>query len=191
MKRLAKYTSKECLRMLVSGIFYSKLEYCLPVFGNVSGLNEYGESSKMRGMTVADCNKLQVVQNAVNRILTGARVGTRTEDLLIETGALSVHQMIASTTLLLVFKVLKTGKPAYLANKLEIIREAGMAVRGWGGPTVRVPNYHLDVSRAGFIYRGAKLFNKLSRILREETRTEVFKAQMKSWVRRNISIKPS
>ena len=118
-------------------------------------------------------------------------MGTRTEDLLFETGALSVHQMIASTTLLMVFKVMKTGKPAYLANKLEIIREAGMAVRGWGGPTARVPNYHLDVSRAGFIYRGAKLFNRLPRILREETRTEVFKAQMKNWVRRNISIKPS
>ena len=66
--------------------------------------------------------------------------------------------MIASTTLLLVFKVMKTGKPAYLANKLEIIREAGMAVRGWGGPIARVPNYQLDVSRAGFIYRGAMLY---------------------------------
>ena len=42
----------------------------------------------MRGMMVADCNKLQVLQNTVNRILTGARVGTRTEDLPFETGAI-------------------------------------------------------------------------------------------------------
>ena len=67
--------------MLTSGIFYSKLEYCLPVFGNNSGMGSYGESSKMRGMTAADCKKIQVLQNLVNR----ARVGTRTEDLLIDT----------------------------------------------------------------------------------------------------------
>ena len=102
-----------------------------------------------------------------------------------------------STNLLLVFTVMKTGNPVYLANKLEIIREAEMAVRGLGGlrglggPTARVPNHHLDVSRAGFIYRGAKLFNRLPRILREETRSEVLKAQMKHRVRRNLSIKPS
>ena len=152
MKRLSRYTIRMSLRMLTSGIFYSKLEYCLSVFGNNSGIGRYVESSKMRGMTAADCNKLQVLQNSVNRILTGARFGTRTEDLLIETNTISVHQMIAFSTLLMVFKVLKSGKPAYLAKKLEITREAGMAVRGWDGPTVKVPNYYLDISRAGFIY---------------------------------------
>ena len=191
LKRLSRYTSRMSLRMLTSGMFYSKLEYCLPVFGNNSGMGRYGESSKMRGMTAADCNKLQVLQNSVNRILTGARVGTRTEDLLIETNTISVHQMIAFSTLLMVFKVLKSGKPTYLAGKLEVIREAGMSVRGWDGPKVKVPNYNLDISRAGFIYRGAKLFNKLPRALREEERTEVFKKELKIWVRKNVSIKPS
>ena len=61
---------------------------------------------KMRGMTAADCNKLQILQNSVNRILTGARVGTRTDDLLFETNTISVHQMIAFSTILMVFKVL-------------------------------------------------------------------------------------
>ena len=191
LKRLSKYTSRKSLKMLANGIFYSKLEYCLPVFGNNSGIDRYGESSKMRGMTAADCNKLQVIQNSVNRILTGARFGTRTEDLLMETNTMSVHQLIAFSTIFMVFKVLKSGKPAYLARKLEITREAGMAVRGWDGPTVKVPNYYLDISRAGFIYRGAKLFNKLPRTLREEKRTEVFKAELKFWVRRNVSIKAS
>ena len=191
LKRLSRYTSRKSLRMLASGIFYSKLEYCLPVFGNYSGIGGYGESSKMRGMTAADCNKLQVLQNSVNRILTGARVGTRTEDLLNETNTISVHQMIAFSTLLMVFKVLKSGKPTYIARKLGITREAGMAMRGWDGLTVKVPNYYLDISRGGFIYRGAKLFNKLPRTLREEKRTEAFKTELKIWVRRNVSIKPS
>ena len=99
--------------------------------------------------------------------------------------------MIAFSTILMVFKVLNSGKPTYLARKLEVIREAGMTVRRWDGSTVKVPNYYLDISRAGFIYRGAKLFNKLPRALREEQRTEVFKKELKIWVRGNVSIKPS
>ena len=35
LKRLSRYTSRKSLRMLASGIFYSKLEYCLPVFGTI------------------------------------------------------------------------------------------------------------------------------------------------------------
>ena len=59
--------------------------------------------------------------------------------------------MIVFSTLLMVFKVLKSVKPTYLARKLEVMRAAGIAVRGWDGPTVKVPNYYLDISRAGFI----------------------------------------
>ena len=91
----------------------------------------------------------------------------------------------------MVFKVLKSGKPTYIARKLGITREAGMATRGWDGPTVKIPNYYLDISRGGFMYRGAKLFNKLPRTLRKEKKTEVFKTELKIWVRRNVSIKPS
>ena len=41
LRRLSKYMSTERLKMMVSGIFYSKLMYCLPVFGNVHGLDIY------------------------------------------------------------------------------------------------------------------------------------------------------
>ena len=66
LKRLSKYMSTERLKMMVSGIFYSKLMYCLPVIGNVHGLDIYRDSKgRSAGMTVTDCNKLQVLQNRV------------------------------------------------------------------------------------------------------------------------------
>ena len=68
--------SKKRLSMLSGGIFYSKLVYCLAVFGNVSGLQNYREDARMAGMTSDDCNKLQVIQNSMNKLLTGARKGT-------------------------------------------------------------------------------------------------------------------
>ena len=41
LKRLSKYMSRERLKLFSHGIFYSKLSYCLPVFGNVFGLHKY------------------------------------------------------------------------------------------------------------------------------------------------------
>ena len=84
--------------MMVSGIFYSKLMYCLQVFGNVHGLNIYKDSKgRSAGITVTDCNKLQVLQNSM---ITGARQGVATVDLLRDTNSLSIQQMVAyySTT---------------------------------------------------------------------------------------------
>jgi hypothetical protein len=123
--------------MMVSGIFYSKLMYCFPVFGNVHGLAMYRDTrGRSAGMTVNDCNKLQVLQNSVNGLITGARYGVATADLLSDTNTLSVQQMVAYYTLVLVHKITKTGKPAYLAGRLKLRREDERELRGWGGLTV-------------------------------------------------------
>ena len=55
----------------------------------------------MAGMTADNCNKLKVIQNSLNGLLTGARKETPTKDLLD--------------------KVIQTGKPEYIANKLELV----------------------------------------------------------------------
>ena len=141
-------------------------------------------------MTVADCNRLQVVQNNVMRILTGARMRTSTKDLLAETKSLSVHQMIAYTTLMMVFNVMEYGKPEYLAKKLHYAKNSGHEEGGRGGLKLRVPDYSLDISRAGFLYRGARLFNMLPRILREEKKRGLFKTGLRKWITNNVSIRP-
>jgi hypothetical protein len=74
-RRLSKYMSEERLKMMVSEISYSKLMYCMPVSGNVHGLAIRSSSS---GMTVNECNQLQVPQNSVNRLITGASTGVAT-----------------------------------------------------------------------------------------------------------------
>ena len=82
--------SKKRLSMLSGGIFYLKLVYCLAVIGNVSGMLNYREGARMAGMTADDCNKLQVIQKSLNRLLISARKGTPTMDLLERTGTMSI-----------------------------------------------------------------------------------------------------
>ena len=111
--------SRERLKMFASGIFYSKLSYCLPVYGNVFGLEKYKEeNSRYTSFTISDNSKLQVLQNKMNRLLTGADKYTSTADLLVRTNSLSIQQMIAFQTIMMTYKIMKTKKPTYLSNKL-------------------------------------------------------------------------
>ena len=96
LKRLSKYMSKEKLRYFSSGIFYSKLNYCLPVFGNIFGLDKYKEENRRYfSFTVKDNHNLQVLQNKLNKLLLNAQYNTSTADLLQQTDSLSIHQMVA------------------------------------------------------------------------------------------------
>ena len=81
-------------------------------------------------MTVTDCDKLQVQQNSVNRLITGARQGTATTYLLDDTNSLSVQQMVAYYTIIMVQKITQTGKPAYLAGRLSLRQENARELRG-------------------------------------------------------------
>ena len=55
---------------------------------------------------------------------------------------------------------------------------------------IQQPNYTLNISREGFIYRGAAIFNKLDENLRNETKLQKFKDGVKEWVKTNITIRP-
>ena len=68
-----------------------------------------------------------------------------------------------------------TGKSAYLAERLSLRQENVRELRGWGGRTVEIPEYSLETSRAGFVYRGGRLYNSLSRNLSEEMVISKFK----------------
>ena len=70
-------------------------------------------------MTSEDCNKLQVIQSSLNRLLTGIRKGTPAKNLLERTGSMSIMKMVVYHTLTMVHKVIQTGKPEYIAEKLE------------------------------------------------------------------------
>ena len=189
IKMMAKHMKRENLKFFVSGIFYSKLNYCLPVYGNVLGLETYKEdNSRHQSYTTKDNNKLQVLQNSVNRVLLDARYDTPTEVLLRKTGSLSIQQMIAYHTTVLAYKIVKVGKPSYIRERLQE-KKCGIGLRN-KHRSIIVNNKKLAISREGFIYRAATLLNKIGEELRAEEKLGKFKMNLKKWILENISIKP-
>ena len=55
--------------------------------------------------------------------------------------------------------------------------------------TITPVNNRLNLTRAGFIYRGTALFNQLPFSLRTCTRIKKFKEDTKTWVLLNVDIK--
>ena len=167
-----------------SGLFYSKLIYCIQVFGTVWDVKSHDVSCRRSpAFTREDNRKLQVIQNKVLRLKTGLPYDTPTKDLIKESGDLSVQQLIAYTSLVTAQKSIVNHEPAYLADKLKCSpRNSNILLP---------PNYKLSVSRNGFFYRTVILFNNLPVDLQVRMDPKEFKRRAKAWIMENIPAKPS
>ena len=137
-----------------------------------------------------DSRRPQILQNKLVRLKTGLGWHTPTKQLLEASGDLSVQQLVAYHTVMTVFKVLNSDKPAYICSKLELRRPQNDEVFPQRQKnTITVKNCRLSLSRGGFIYRGSKLFNSLPLNMRIEPKISSFRSKLKKWVRENVNIK--
>ena len=74
--------------------------------------------------------------------------------------------MVACQTAVMTHKIVQTRKPCYIADKMKP-RPSQRRLRGGAG-MLHMPQYKLSVSREGFIYRGAYVYNMLDEHIREE-----------------------
>ena len=192
LKKLSQHTCKKKLAILANGIFYSKLEYALPLIASTWNLDVYKDAgSKINNFSKEDCRKLQVLQNEVCRILLGKhhiyfKQSLSTEELLHRLDRLSIHQLGVYSTVMLVKKSIIYRSPGYFMNKLKNKDQSSLRTCEKLCPL----NVKLNLSRSSFFYRGIKLFNSLPSVLQEETSLTRFQIELKKWICKNISIKP-
>ena len=185
LKKLVKLMPKSRFNMICQGVFYSKLLYCLQIVGNIWGIDTADLITRRYStFTKEDNRRLQTLQNKVMQMKTGLPPFTPTRTLLDKSGDLSVQQLIAFTTLTTCHKIIQTGKPLALANKFN----RGLSRNRYG--TVMRIEANLTLSRGGFFYRAALLFNKLPQDLKNETMTNSFKKKVKQWIKLNVPEKP-
>ena len=169
-------------KQICSGLFYSKLIYCIQIFGNVWNIPNCDETNRRsRAFTQEDNRKLQVLQNKILRLKTGLSFESSTASLPTASRDLSIQQLTAYTSLLTAHKCIIHQEPVYLASKFRRLPNS---------TNVSPPNYTLSVSRDGFFYRTAALYNLLPISLRSETNPHKFKKLLKPWITANIPIKP-
>ena len=96
--------------------------------------------------------------------------------------------MTAYHTVVLTKKIISTGKPSYIAQRMTKL--GGVDLR-YNKGKVMVQKRKLAISREGFIYRAAVLYNAIDEDLRSEENVERFKSGLRKWVSENISVKQS
>ena len=173
-------------KIICQGLFYSKLLYCLQVFGNVWGIgNNDLVTRRYTAFSKEHNRKLQTLQNKVLRMKTGLPPRTSTKTLIETSGDLSVQQLTAFSTLSTCHKMIASCKPRALSGKLK---NGSTLTRQ--GTNIRI-DANLTLSRGAFLYRAATLFNKLPQDIREDMSMQSFKKKIKNWIKLNVPVKPS
>ena len=190
IQRLSLVMPKDKLKILAEGIFFSILNYCIQVYGNVWDLTMYNEKqNRSTAFTKDDNRRLQIIVNKVLRVLTGLDYDTPVAQLVVASGQLSVQQRTAYHTLVSIYKTIQSGLPVYCHNRLEESRPRSSSLETRSNVMYRV-DYRLSVSRCSYFYRGTRLFNQLPLDTQEETNLKTFKKKAKAWVMKNIPVLP-
>ena len=187
IRKLSTMMPQRRLKMIAEGIFFSSLNYCIEVYGNVWGITTYDDHQRnSSAFTKDDNNRLQILVNKVLRSLTRLDWDTPVTTLHIASGQLSVHQRTALHTLTSVHKSIQQKKPVYSYSCLQPSSvPANLRARGKS----RV-DYMLSISRDSYYYRGSRLYNQLPDTIKQSQTQIIFKQKVKQWVLKNIPVIP-
>ena len=159
-------------KMIGNAIVMSRIVYLVQVYGNAS---EY----LLKG--------LQILQNKAARVVTRLPWGTETGLLLNQVGWLSVRQLVAFHSLILVFKIKTENKPAALKLRFRdnFVYRTRQAT---SNELVRCETPRTETSKKAFVCSSTIMWNTLPPQLRKTEKLEKFKLELKKWVKTNVKI---
>ena len=181
IKKISRTASFKTRKMIANGIYMSKLIYLMPVW---MGCEDYL------------ANALQVNMNKVARLVTRLDIYTPTSVLMQQCGWLTVRQLMAYHSLMLLHKTLKNQTPTYLFQKVTssfeqyntrqaadyeaALAEAGVMEQAG------VEECELELTRNSWCWTSVRWYNRLPPNLRAENKAGKFKTRLKDWVTSNI-----
>jgi hypothetical protein len=152
-------------RLLVHAFISSRLDYC---------------NSLLHGIADGLLQKLQSVQNAAARLVTGARRWDHITPVLRELHWLPVRQRIEFKLACLVFQSLSGQTPEYLSSGCHLVTGS---LRSADSRTCIVPRTHNRFGDRSFSVSGPRLWNSLPTVLRQTTvEYNSFKRQLKTFL---------
>ena len=188
LKHLARLSSKGKMRSFVPAMFTSKILYALPLIASIWGLTQYAEIEPHKfSFTKHEIGRLQTLQRQAALLLCPAHHQDQpipTTELLDEVRWLSVHQLAAHTTLALTVRIVQSGKPTYLAEKLVPATNSRTQQN-----SLVVPRCRLNVTFEGYVNQATRLYNLLPADIRCEPSKATLKKKLKLWTRDNIITK--
>ena len=160
--------------MVANGIVISKLCYLIQLWG---GCEDYLIKA------------LQVLQTRAARSVCRQSWFTPTHVLLKMCNWLSVRQLVFYQTGIMTHKILKTGNPLYLGNKMisDFPYRTRLATTG----AIRYGEEfgsRRALNHSSFRFRATVEYNRLPGSIREAKSVQTFKTKLRMWTQQNISV---
>ena len=173
LSKVSAYCSFRNRKMIANGVVMSYLTYLIQLYG---GCPEYLLSA------------LQVLQNRAARLVTRHGWGTSTSFLLLQCGWLSVRQMIAYHSILLLFKCKENKKPGYIYSKISLKFNKATRIATLGG-IKDFRRFESTLAQQSCLPRTIKMWNeRLPVEIRTETKMKIFKDKLRDWVKKEVKI---
>ena len=172
LRKICRSADFKTRKMFANGLVNSCLIYAIQVYGTATDYL---------------LNHLQVQQNEAARLVT--RLGRRTEtsELLKQVGWMSVRQMFVYHTLLMVFKILRTGKPSHFRRMFR--QSYSYQTRQFTSHCLaQLETPKTELFRNSLRHNGVQLWNSLPTSIRNMKKLEEFKLNLKRWIPDNIQI---
>ena len=171
---IRRFRSVDTSVVIANALVCSRLDYSNSVFRSLSSRN---------------ATRLQYVQNALARFVTGASKYTHITSTLKTLHWLPIRQRIIFKTLVLVYKYLPTCQPKYFAPYLSLYKSAMNTRRS--NPEnlfLQVPHYCASIHKSkvhfnnSFSYDAPKLWNDLPHDIRSAPNLSCFKSRLKTYL---------
>ena len=165
LAKVKPYLSFDDLERVIQVFIFSRLDYC---------------NSLYIGLDQCSLRRLQIVQNAAARLLTGTKKRDHITPVLVSLHWLPVHFRIHFKVLLFVFKILSGVAPQYLAKLLQVHNPV-RALRSSNELQLEVPRSRLKTKgERAFSVAAPKLWNSLPLHIRHAVSLESFKSSLKT-----------
>ena len=165
ISKIKEYLTRDQLQTVIQAYVISRLDQ---------------NNSLLIGIPKYKIRKLQMLQNACARLISGTRKHDHVTPSLMQLHWLPVEQRIIFKVLLLVYKALNGKAPAYLSELLDVYTPV-RTLRSSSQSLLTLPESHYVQTRMrDFSHRGPKEWNKLPSNLRECKTTDSFKRNLKT-----------
>jgi len=153
LRPVARSLPQECAKTLVQAFISSCLDYCNTLL--------YGISNSL-------FRRLQLIQNAAARFLTGASRRDHISPVLRSLHWLPVMQWVDYKLATLVYKSLQGQAPSYLVDNCQLIADSGRPqLRSAHANVLTVPRTNTRLRNRSFSVAGTIIWNSLPASLRQ------------------------
>lgn len=167
LSKVKPYLSFNDLESVIHAFISCKLDYC---------------NSLYVGLDHSSLRRLQLVQNAAARLLTGTKKRKHITPVLASLHWLPIRFRIDFKVLLIVFKILTGLAPLYLKELIQV-RYPARALRSSGEPLLDIPRTKLKTKGdRAFSVAAPKLWNSLPLHIRLAGSVERFKSALKTYL---------